>query len=80
MMKRLKWQDAIFAIGEVFFIIGLLPSVLTGDKPAALTSLITSIVLMTFLAVYASYRLWLSFIFSLGAIGLWFTLFFQVAT
>lgn len=77
---RLKWQDAVFAIGEVFFIIGLLPSVLTGDKPAALTSLITTVVLISFLAVYVSYRLWLSFAFSLGAIGLWATLFFQVAT
>lgn len=77
---RVKWQDAVFAIGEIVFTIGLLPSVFSAHKPAPLTSLVTAVMLTAFLAVYVSYRLWLAFIFSLGAIGLWFTLFFQVAT
>jgi hypothetical protein len=79
LFSRMKWQDAIFATGEVVFMIGLLPSVFSDNKPAALTSLATAIMLMAFLLVHASYKLWMAFILCSGTIILWWILFVQVA-
>jgi hypothetical protein len=76
---KLKWQDAIFATGEVVFMVGLLPSVFSDHKPAPITSLTTAVMLMAFLCVHFSYRLWMAFTLCIGTIFLWLVLFVQVA-
>lgn len=55
----------------------LLPSVFSAAKPDPITSLATALMLCTFLAVYASYKLWIAFAFCSLSIGLWFILFAQ---
>lgn len=64
--KAMKWQDRIFATGEIVFMVGLIPSLVSPDKPSALTSFATAFMLYTFLFVHASYKLWVTF--SLAAI------------
>lgn len=44
----MSWQDIVLSIGQVIFIISLLPSILSKDKPAFVTSLVTAIVLFIF--------------------------------
>lgn len=74
----MKWQDAILSMGGVIFLISLLPSLLSDQKPALLTSLSTSITLCAFLAVYANYKLWVAFSLTLLNVILWFALAVQV--
>lgn len=82
-MKRLrrylpkKWQDAVFAVGEIVFMVSLLPSVINHNTPAASTSLATSFMLCCFLTVHYSYKLWFTMALTLVTIGLWFTMFLQ---
>lgn len=45
-------HDAIFAIGSLVFFLALLPSIFSPDKPNALTSFVTSIVLFVFAFAY----------------------------
>lgn len=64
MLKRLramKWQDRIFATGEVVFFISLYPTLIGPDKPSPLTSFATAFMLYLFLFVHASYKLWVTF-------------------
>jgi hypothetical protein len=74
----LRWQDGVFSIGQLVFLMGLMPSVLGSDKPAAFTSITTAVMLCAFLVVYASYRLWATFIFTAVTISVWFLLAAQV--
>lgn len=73
-----KWQDWVFSAGEVVFLISLFPSLLSDQKPAAVTSIATGITLCTFLFVHASYRLWMTFVLTLATAILWFVLAGQV--
>ncbi len=51
-MSELIWQDAVLMIGNIFFLIALVPSVLGENKPSKWTSLITATTLTTFAVVY----------------------------
>ncbi|OGE36423.1 hypothetical protein A3A14_00050 [Candidatus Daviesbacteria bacterium RIFCSPLOWO2_01_FULL_43_38] len=70
----MPWQDLILSSGTVVLILALLPSVLSKDKPAIPTSIVTGIVMSIFAFVYASLTLW----FTAGAVSLisllWFIL------
>lgn len=52
------WQDIVIAIGSLVFAAALIPSVVSKDKPALWTSLMTGTVLIVFTATYASLDLW----------------------
>lgn len=54
------WQDYIFTAGSIIFIIALLPSVFSKDKPALSTSLMTGTVLAIFAFNYTTLSLWFS--------------------
>lgn len=71
---RWKWQDATFALGEIVFMISLLPSVLENTPPSPWTSFPTSFMLCCFLAVHVSFRLWVTACLTLVTIGLWVAL------
>lgn len=45
------WQDIVLTAGSVIFILALLPSVFSADKPATSTSAMTAFVLYIFAAV-----------------------------
>ncbi len=74
----MKWQDVVFSIGEIVFLISLFPSLLSDQKPAALTSLATGLTLCAFLPVHASYKLWMAFGLTFVTAILWFILAAQV--
>lgn len=74
----MKWQDMVFSLGEIVFMISLFPSLLSNQKPAALTSLVTGLMLCGFLTVHASYKLWTAFYLCAATAILWFVLAGQV--
>lgn len=68
------WQDIIISIGGVFFTIALIPSLLSQDKPALTTSVMTSSILFILVFTYASLGLWLSSLMNAIMCLLWATL------
>lgn len=74
----MKWQDKVFSLGEVVFLTGLIPSLLSDHKPAALTSFATAIMLYAFLFVHASYGLWVAFVLTALTATIWLALGVQV--
>ncbi len=76
-MFESSWQDIILTIGNIIFLIALLPSILSVDKPSKWTSLITSVTLTIFTIVYFTLGLSYACIATgLSALG-WWVLFFQ---
>ncbi len=71
------WQDWVLAIGQIFFLLALLPSVFSSDKPSKYSSAPTAMVLYLF--SYTFYTLGLTWgaitSFLVGVI--WTVLFFQ---
>lgn len=76
-VKKVNWQDWVFAVGEVVFLVGLVPTVLADEKPSIWTSFPTALMLYAFMVVQYSYRNWVTF--TLGAVTatLWLILGFQ---
>ncbi|MGM0482405.1 MAG: hypothetical protein ACQEP6_00870 [Patescibacteria group bacterium] len=71
------WQDIVLSVGQWVFILALLPSLLSKDKPALMTSVITGTVLAVFAFTFSTLALWASAV-STGAVSLvWFILAFQ---
>lgn len=77
--EAMKWQDKVFSIGEIVFLTGLIPSLLSDHKPAATTSLATAVMLYAFLFVHASYGLWVTFTLTAVTATIWLALGIQVA-
>lgn len=50
----MHWQDLVFTLGSLFFIVALVHSVRSEDKPPVGTSVITGFWLGVFSAVYAT--------------------------
>jgi hypothetical protein len=50
----MSWQDLVLTVGQVIFVIALVPTVVGKDKPALQTSVLTSMVSFSFMAVYVS--------------------------
>lgn len=69
--------DIIFAVGSVFFIISLVPSILGPDKPSIWTSVTTGgwlgIFALTYLLLFPN-PLWYAGITTLGTSACWFVL------
>jgi hypothetical protein len=75
---KMKWQDMVFALGEVVFLISLFPSLLGDQKPEPVTSFATAFMLYLFLLVHASYGLWVTFTFAIVTATIWLILGLQV--
>lgn len=73
-----SWQDLIFAVGAVAFMISMLGSIVSKtQKPPRWSCLITAFFLWLFIIVYASLGLWVSVVTGLlSSIG-WTILVFQ---
>ena len=77
MFNTTSWQDLILSIGGLFFVIALLPSVFSKNKPALLTSVMNGVILAIFAVVYCTLSLWFS-AFTLGMTCItWFILAIQ---
>ncbi len=76
-MFNLPWQDVVFMVGNLIFLIALLPSIFSDDKPAKWTSLSTAIVLSLYVVTYYSLSLtYASITGTLSALA-WWVLYFQ---
>jgi len=53
----MHWQETILALGQVVFIIALLPSVFSTDKPEIWTSVITGLVALSIAITYLTMHL-----------------------
>ncbi len=72
------WQDAIFTIGNIVLIAALFPSLLSKNKPALATCLLTGTTLITFALAFYTLGLWFSAITITGSSILWFIFAAQV--
>ena len=54
------WQDWVMSIGQWLFIIALLPTIFSSNKPPLLTSILTAIVLSSFVVALSSLGLIIS--------------------
>jgi hypothetical protein len=70
-------QDLIFSLGGIIFMVALIPSLVSENKPNYKTSILTSIVLYTFSITYISLDLTYSSIVSFITATLWLILFYQ---
>jgi hypothetical protein len=50
----MHWQEVVLTIGQVIFLIALVPSILSKDKPALQTSILTSTVAFSIAVVYVT--------------------------
>jgi hypothetical protein len=50
----MHWQEVVLTVGQVIFLIALIPSILSKDKPALQTSLLTSSVAFSIAVVYVT--------------------------
>lgn len=66
-----KWQDLVFFIGEIVFLVGLLPSVIADNPPSPWTSFPTAFMLFCFMVVHASFKLWFTFSLTWITAALW---------
>jgi hypothetical protein len=74
----MQWQDVAITAGTIVLLIALLPSVLSKNKPAVSTSLMTGTVLVVFTVVYISLGLWFSAITTGITSILWYVLAMQM--
>jgi hypothetical protein len=74
----MQWQDVAITAGTIVLLIALLPSVLSKNKPAVSTSLMTGTVLVVFTVVYISLGLWFSAITTGITSILWYVLAIQM--
>lgn len=70
----MHWQDLVFAVGSIIFMVALIPSVRSRNKPALSSSLLTCGVLLAFVVCYATLGLTYSAVTTGGTAALWFTL------
>ena len=63
------WQDIVIFIGQFIFIVALIPTIRSKDKPQVSTSLVTGIILVIFTITFATLELWFSVVSS-GALAI----------
>lgn len=76
----MDWQDIVISVGQLIFVLALIPSIVGKDKPAVSTSLINGLILTVFTFTFASLELWFSTISSAMISMAWFFLAIQKHT
>ncbi len=71
------WQDYLFLVGGVVFIVSLLPSLFSKDKPNWLTSVTTSFFLFCYVVAYFTLCLKFAAVTTLVTAGIWLVMFVQ---
>jgi predicted branched-subunit amino acid permease len=68
----MHWQDLALAVGAIFFIIVLIPTLVSKtEKPALWTSVGNSVVLAMMASVYFSLSLWFAAVTTIGSFLCW---------
>jgi hypothetical protein len=70
----MSWQDTVLSIGSLLLAASLIPSVVSSDKPAISTSILTGSILFIFSVVYATLSLWAAVFANSLSVTLWFVL------
>jgi len=70
----MQWQDWVFSVGQIIFLVALIPTIRGKDKPAITTSVITSIILAIFAFTYFSLKLRFATLTSIAMTTAWATL------
>ena len=70
----MQWQDWFLTVAQTILIFALIPTVLSKQKPAVPTCLITTIVVFGVAVVYTSLSLWMSAITALLNAVMWLIL------
>jgi len=73
----MAWQDLILTVGNIFFILAMIPSIKGKDKPSFYTSLPNSLILISFAIALGSLQLWISAILTLIVSFCWMILAYQ---
>lgn len=76
-MFESQWQDTVLMIGNLFFFIALIPSIMSVNKPSKWTSLTTAIILSIFCIIYFTLSLTHATIGSAVTAVAWWILYFQ---
>lgn len=71
------WQDVLIMVGCFILGVALIPSVISRDKPARSTCLMSGLILISFTVAFATLELWLSTIAEAFAALMWLILLFQ---
>lgn len=74
------WQDYIFVVGQVVFIVALLPSIFSEHKPELLTSVMTGLVLLVYAGTFYSMGLVYGAISTAITAACWLILAYQRGT
>lgn len=72
-----RWQDIVLTIGQIIFIIALIPAITHKHKPPFSTGILNAIVLVTFAIVYITLSLWFASVTTGIVAVLWFVLALQ---
>ncbi len=78
-MFETSWQDLVLMIGNILFLIALLPSIFSTEKPSKWTSLLTAVTLSVFSVTYFTLGLTFATVTVSATAIAWWTLFFQRA-
>ena len=73
----MHWQDWVFSLGQVIFLIALIPTLKGKNKPEFSTSVITSVILAVFALTYFTLNLIFSTLSSIAMSAAWATLAYQ---
>lgn len=68
------WQDLVFAVGEVVFLVALVPLLWENARIPLYTGLSTAIMLYAFGACQLSYRNWITLALGLTTATIWLLL------
>jgi hypothetical protein len=62
----MTWQSVVLAVGQILFIVALLPSILTKDKPEIWTAIMTGAVALsisiTYFTLHIELAAWMAFL------------------
>lgn len=71
-------NDLVFTIGSFIFLLALIPSLRSKDKPNKKTSILTALVLYAFTINYISLGLYMSSVVGFATASCWLALYIQV--
>ena len=73
----MNWQDIVFTVGSFIFAVALIPTIRAKEKPPALTSAVTFLVLVAFVVCYKSLGYYVSMASGMLTAICWLILYLQ---
>lgn len=70
-LGKWKWQDAVFATGEIVFLVSTWPMVVGDEKAPPETAFPTTFMLYCFCLVHLSFKLWVTLSLTALTATLW---------